>query len=86
MTAEVTEPVPRDRPAANDHQAAAKPLDGSSLAEPCFVVLVTTPAGKTRRRAFLSLHAATAAVQRARRRGEPAYIVVPDHVGIDVTP
>jgi hypothetical protein len=41
-----------------------------------FVVLVFTPAGQYRRRVFLSLHGATAAVQRARAKGQSARMVL----------
>jgi hypothetical protein len=41
-----------------------------------FVVLVFTPDGKYRRRVFLSLHSATAAVQRARAKGQPVRMVL----------
>jgi hypothetical protein len=41
-----------------------------------YAVLVFTPAGKYRRRVFLSLHSATAAMQRALVKGQPARIVL----------
>ena len=41
-----------------------------------YVVLLFTPAGKYRRRVFLSLHSATAAVQRAKAKGQPAHMVL----------
>jgi hypothetical protein len=41
-----------------------------------YVVVVFTPAGKYVRRVFLSLHSATAAMQRARKRGQPAEMVL----------
>jgi hypothetical protein len=72
LPSEVRGPAPQgDRPA--EDQAAAKQLDGSSVA---FVVIALTPAGRYRRRAFLSLHSATAAVQRARAKGQPARLVL----------
>lgn len=40
------------------------------------VVVVTTPAGRYRRRVYLSLRAAEAAVDRAERRGQVARIVL----------
>jgi UDP-N-acetyl-D-mannosaminuronate dehydrogenase len=54
-----------------------------------FVVLVSTPAGKYVRRVFLSLHSATAAVQRARAKGQPVRMVlcrvVPVAADLDLT-
>jgi hypothetical protein len=41
-----------------------------------YAVLLLTPAGKHRRRVFLSLHSATAAVQRAQDKGQPARMVL----------
>jgi hypothetical protein len=41
-----------------------------------YVVLLLTPAGKYRRRVFLSLHSATAAVQRAQAKGQPVRLVL----------
>jgi hypothetical protein len=41
-----------------------------------YVVLVVTPAHKHRRRVFLSLHSASAAVQRAQAKGQPARLML----------
>lgn len=41
-----------------------------------YVVLVVTPAHKYRRRVFLSLHSATAAVQRAQAKGQPVRLIL----------
>jgi hypothetical protein len=41
-----------------------------------YVVLVSTPTGNYRRRVFLSLHSATAAVQRARKKTQTAQLVL----------
>jgi hypothetical protein len=41
-----------------------------------YAVLLLTPAGKYRRRVFLSLHSATAAVQRAQDKGQRAHLVL----------
>ena len=41
-----------------------------------YVVLVVTPAHKYRRRVFLSLHSASAAVQRAQAKGQPARLML----------
>ena len=81
MKLEVAGPAPPgNRP---ESQAATKPLDTPSLpladiASACesFVVLVYTPAGKYRRRVFLSLHSATAAVRRAKDKDQPVRIVL----------
>ncbi len=52
-----------------------QPGDIESACE-AFVVLVFTPAGNYRRRVFLSLHSATAAVQRATNKGQPVRLVL----------
>ena len=81
MKLEVAGPAPPgNRP---ESQAATKPLDTPSLpladiASACesFVVLVYTPTGKYRRRVYLSLHSATAAVRRAQDKGQPVRMVL----------
>jgi hypothetical protein len=77
---EVTRPVPKDRPAANTHQAAAKPLDASILSPapniPAYVVLLTTRYGMPRRRVYLDLGAARGAVARANDKGQQASLVL----------
>jgi hypothetical protein len=85
---EVTEPVPRDRPAEIDHQAAAKPLEASILAKAAdladaYCILAVTPYGRQRRRLFLSLHSAVAAVKRARERGLPCELILCRLVPLD---
>ena len=41
-----------------------------------YVVVVVSPYGQPRRRPYLSLHHATAAVQRAEAKGQPARLVL----------
>ena len=50
----------------------------ADIASACqaYVVLLATPAGKYRRRVFLSLHSATAGIQRAQDKGQPARMVL----------
>jgi hypothetical protein len=50
----------------------------ADIASACqaYAVLLLTPAGKNRRRVFLSLHSATAAVQRAQDKDQPARMVL----------
>jgi hypothetical protein len=82
MTSQVEGPAPPgNRPEDRD---ATKLLDTSTLppaadienACEAFAVVVITPAGKYVRRVFLSLHSATAAMQRALGKGQPACIVL----------
>jgi hypothetical protein len=67
---------PQEDQPADDHQTATTLPDSDSVTKACdaFVVLAITPTGKTRRRVYFSLHSASQAVQRARRKGEPAYL------------
>jgi hypothetical protein len=80
---------PGDRP---ESPAAAKPLDQSSLSEAAdaFVVVVLSSHGNPRRRVYLSLSHATAAVQRAQKRGVRAGMVlcrlVPVAADLDLAP
>jgi hypothetical protein len=66
----------------------AESTDNESACE-AFVVLVITPAGRYWRRVFLSLHSATAAVRRARAKGQPVRMVlcrlVPVAAALDLT-
>jgi hypothetical protein len=78
---EGAEPAPRDRPAANTHQAAAKPLDAAILPRatpniPGYVVLLITRYGRPNRRVYLDLGSARAAVAKARGRGQAAWLVL----------
>jgi hypothetical protein len=45
-------------------------------AAPAYCVIMTTPYDKTRRRVFLSLHSAVQAVQRTRKRGLAAELIL----------
>jgi hypothetical protein len=47
-----------------------------------YVVLVVTRAHKYRRRVFLSLHSAAAAVQRAQAKGQPARLMLCQQVPV----
>ena len=52
-----------------------QPADIESACQ-AYVVLLATPTGKYRRRVFLSLHSATAAIRRAKDKGQPARMVL----------
>jgi hypothetical protein len=78
MNLQVEGPAPEEnRP---EDAAAAKRLIDASILEPAladaYCVLLTTAYGNTLRRLYLSLHSATAALQRAKRRGLPARLVL----------
>jgi hypothetical protein len=64
----LTRPAPSDK-----HPDAPTDIDSACQA---FVVLLLNPHGKYRRRVFLSLHSATAAVQRATVKGQPVRLVL----------
>jgi hypothetical protein len=72
---------------ATDVNATLEP----DIAAACeaFAVVVTTPTGHYRRRIFLSLHSATAAVQRSRAKSQPVRMVlcklVPVAADLDLT-
>lgn len=78
-------PEMRKRPAVETGRSI-KTLNTQSIAEPtdkaalyvsgAFVALVETPAGKYRRRVFLTLAAAEKAVQRAHDAGHSATVVL----------
>jgi hypothetical protein len=79
MSLEVREP----RPSQETRLAEGPTTDTQSNAWPdieracvAYVVLVHTPTGKYRRRVFLSLHSATAAVQRAKTKDQAAQLVL----------
>jgi hypothetical protein len=72
---EVREPRPsQTRPAATPTIAKADSTP-AEIAD-AYCVLMITPYGKQLRRLYLSLHSATAAVQRAKLRGLPARLVL----------
>jgi hypothetical protein len=64
--------------APGDGLSGATLPPAADIATACqaYVVLLLTPAGKYRRRVFLSLHSATAAIQRAQDKGQPARMVL----------
>jgi hypothetical protein len=73
-------PEDRSRPdeGGSEDQAAAKQLDASSLAKtvPGYVVLMITRTGMPRRRIYLDLGHARAAVARTRKRGLHAELIL----------
>jgi hypothetical protein len=79
MSLEVAGPAPPgNRP---ESQAAAKQLDTPSLPpaadiEAAYIVIVVSPYGTPRRRPYLNLHHAAAAVSRARGKGQRAWLVL----------
>jgi hypothetical protein len=66
-----------DRPSSND-TAATTQAGGSSLVDfvPAYVAVMVDRFGTPRRRPYLNLHHASAAVQRARAQGRQAWIVL----------
>lgn len=69
-------PVPKDQPSANDQAATTLP-DRSSLPNlPGYAVLLVTRYGMPRRKIYLDLGHARAAVQRAEANGQPAELVL----------
>jgi hypothetical protein len=64
---------PAEGPTTDTQSTAWTAIERATAA---YAVLVTTPAGKYRRRVFLSLHSATAAIQRAQAKGQPAELVL----------
>jgi len=65
-----------DRPSP-DNTAAAKQPDRDSLPiGPAYCVLAYTPYDRTYRRLFLSLHSAVQAVERTRKRGLKAELIL----------
>lgn len=71
------EPVPLgDRPTP-DNTTATTQADKSSLpVDSAYCVLALTPYDRTYRRLFLSLHSAVQAVERARKRGLQAELIL----------
>jgi hypothetical protein len=65
------------KPPANDHQAATTPLNTSSLPGiPGYAVLMITRYGMPRRKVYLDLGHARAAVARTRGKGQQAWLVL----------
>ena len=69
-------PLDQESPPTDPTAASVTPSADIGAACEAFVVLLITPAGKYLRRVYLSLHSATAAVQRAQDKGQPARIVL----------
>jgi hypothetical protein len=70
-------PAPTSQPSPDD-QAATKQPFGSSLVDfvPAYIAVMVDRFGTPRRRPYLNLHHASAAVQRARTQGRQAWIVL----------
>jgi hypothetical protein len=68
----------RSRPAegGSETMTPAKVVDRSLPIDSAYCVLAMTPYDRQRRRLFLSLHSAVQAVQRARKRGLQAELVL----------
>jgi hypothetical protein len=69
-------PLDQESPPTDPTAASVTPSADIGAACEAFVVLLITPSGKYRRRVFLSLHSATAAIQRAQAKGQPARMVL----------
>jgi hypothetical protein len=71
-------PHPETRPAEGPttDRPSLPPETDIAMACQAYAVLLLTPAGKYRRRVFLSLHSATAAVRRAQDKGQPVHMVL----------
>ena len=69
-------PLDQESPPTDPTAASVTPSADIGAACEAFVVLLITPAGKYLRRVYLSLHSATAAVQQAQDKGQPARIVL----------
>jgi hypothetical protein len=86
MTIKATGPAPEeDRPSPNNQVAATQPDRDSLPIGPAYCVLAHTPYDRTYRRLFLSLHSAVQAVERTRKRGLKAELVLCRFVPIGVT-
>jgi len=71
---EVRRPA-QDRPSPNNQAATTLPDKDSLVDFASAYCVVVVAYGHPRRRIFLSLHSATQAVQRARKRGQPAELI-----------
>jgi hypothetical protein len=76
MSLEVEGPAPPgDRP--EDAAAGKQLIDASIVSTPrAYCVIMATPYGKERQRVFLSLHSAVQAVERTRKRGLQAELIL----------
>jgi hypothetical protein len=71
------EPAPEeDRPSPNNQVAAKQPSGSSLPINTAYCVLAYTPYDRTYRRLFLSLHSAVQAVERTRKRGLKAELIL----------
>lgn len=70
-------PAPTSQPPPDDQAATKQPL-GSSLVDfvPAYIAVMVDRFGSPRRRPYLNLHHASAAVQRARTQGHPAWLIL----------
>jgi hypothetical protein len=86
MSLEVREPASEEnRPTPNTSTATTQ-ADGDSLPiNSAYCVLAHTPYDRTYRRLFLSLHSAVQAVERTRKRGLKAELILCRLVPIGVT-
>jgi hypothetical protein len=74
---EVQRRRPRQETPSPESSAATTQADASSLPiDSAYCVLAHTPYDRPRRRLFLSLHSAVQAVQRARKRGLQAELIL----------
>jgi hypothetical protein len=78
MSIKATRAAPEgDRPSPNNPAATTlTDKDSLSAVADAHVVIVVSPYGQQRRRVYLSLSHATAAVQRAHAKGQPARMVL----------
>lgn len=77
MSLEVTEPAPEgDRHPSENTVATTQPDGDSLLIDSAYCVLAHTPYDRTYRRLFLSLHSAVQAVERTRKRGLQAQLIL----------
>jgi hypothetical protein len=75
MTAKQRPPA-GDQGGADDDGRVSDSLPGAADIADAYCVLAHTPYDRTYRRLFLSLHSAVQAVQRTRKRGLPAELIL----------
>jgi hypothetical protein len=77
VTLEATAPAPEGDRHPSENTVAAKQPDKPSLSEPrAYCVVMRTPYDRELQRVFLSLHSAVQAVERARKRGLQAELIL----------
>ena len=79
MHLEVSEPARKDRPpSVNPDATTTKLPDGASLVDyvPAYLAIMVDRFGTPRRRPYMNLHHAAAAVQRARAQGRQSWLVL----------